>query len=157
MYCIGNYFSIFSPIPFDNSFNYNNPSYDFDMAYPSRFWNITYFFPFNALYGLGATILFSITVYAYIYFKHGLYLSGAPYNGDFFDSLYFSITTWTTLGYGDLARSPKCRLATSVEALTGYFSMAVFIVLTGLFITDGTKTVRIWFDRGKSKEDKEKC
>jgi hypothetical protein len=99
---------------------------------------------YAVFYKFGGTILFSITIFAYIYFKHGVYVSGNRTNVDFFDALYFSITTWTTLGYGDFLPVPECRLTTSIEALIGYFSMAVFIILTGMFITEGKQIVNSW-------------
>src|SRR5690554_7474421 len=37
--------------------------------------------------------------------------------GDFITSLYFSIVTWTTLGYGDLKPTDELRLLASLEAL----------------------------------------
>jgi hypothetical protein len=46
--------------------------------------------------------------------------------------LYFSIVTWTTLGYGDVRPSPKARMLAALEAVAGYVVMAVFI---GLFAT----------------------
>jgi len=99
----------------------------------------------SLFYRFGGTILFSIAAFAYIYFKHGLIASGKHQDIGFEDALYFSITTWTTLGFGDFAPTPECRLVTSVEALVGYFSMAVFIIIAGLFVTEGTKIVECWF------------
>lgn len=42
-------------------------------------------------------------------------------------SLYFSIVTWTTLGYGDFAPSPSSRPYAASEALIGYIFMAIFL------------------------------
>ena len=42
--------------------------------------------------------------------------------------LYFSIVTFTTLGYGDMAPKPDFSLLASVEAVLGASLMAVFIV-----------------------------
>ncbi|MGH8045917.1 MAG: potassium channel family protein [Chthoniobacterales bacterium] len=38
---------------------------------------------------------------------------------DFHTSLYFSIITYTTVGYGDVVLTPDWRLLSGVEALTG--------------------------------------
>jgi hypothetical protein len=50
------------------------------------------------------------------------------------DALYFSVITWTTLGYGDFIPSAECRPWAAAEALTGYAMMPLFITaLIGLF------------------------
>ena len=41
--------------------------------------------------------------------------------------LYFSIVTWTTLGYGDVRPSMDARFVAASEALLGYIWMAFFI------------------------------
>src|SRR5438045_4597085 len=46
--------------------------------------------------------------------------------------LYFSIVTWTTLGYGDVRPSLAARILAASEAVVGYVVMVVFI---GLFAT----------------------
>lgn len=46
--------------------------------------------------------------------------------------LYFSIVTWTTLGYGDVRPNPEARMLAASEAIVGYIVMAVFI---GMFAT----------------------
>lgn len=45
---------------------------------------------------------------------------------------YFSIVTWTTLGYGDVQPTKPIRLAAALEAICGYFFMAVVL---GQFIS----------------------
>ncbi|MEL7178506.1 MAG: potassium channel family protein [Pseudomonadota bacterium] len=45
------------------------------------------------------------------------------------DYLYFSYTTYTTLGYGDLLPLGWCRLVTSAQAMTGYVFMAYLAAL----------------------------
>jgi|GEM_PF-2765781 len=51
--------------------------------------------------------------------------------GVLFDSLYFSITTFTTLGYGDFQPHGYARIVTSIEALSGVFLMALLIYSLG--------------------------
>lgn len=47
----------------------------------------------------------------------------------FWEYLYFSVVTFTTLGYGDLKPDGGlARLATSIEALAGAFLIAIFVV-----------------------------
>ncbi|PHS69206.1 MAG: hypothetical protein COB23_07120 [Methylophaga sp.] len=44
------------------------------------------------------------------------------------DSIYFSVVTWTTLGYGDFRPdTDQVKLFVMVEALLGYIYMGVFI------------------------------
>ena len=45
---------------------------------------------------------------------------------------YFSIVTWTTLGYGDVRPSMDARLVAASEALLGYIWMAFFIGMFAL-------------------------
>ena len=47
---------------------------------------------------------------------------------EFTASLYFSIVTFTTLGYGDLRPPPSLRLVAGAEAMLGAGLMALFIV-----------------------------
>jgi hypothetical protein len=48
--------------------------------------------------------------------------------------LYFSIVTWTTLGYGDVRPSPDARLLAASEAVVGYIWMGAYIgMLSALF------------------------
>ncbi len=52
--------------------------------------------------------------------------------------LYFSFSTLTTLGYGDIVPvSPLARMLTSVEAITGQLYLTVLVArLVGLHITE---------------------
>ncbi len=43
------------------------------------------------------------------------------------DSLYFSVVTWTTLGYGDIRPGPDARLWAAGEVLFGYIYMGLFL------------------------------
>jgi|GEM_PF-2677735 len=77
--------------------------------------------------------LANIALFAFFY-----YFSGIKYTGegvievviyDFFPSLYFSIVTWTTLGYGDYQPIKEFQLVAAAEALMGYVYMALKIGL----------------------------
>ena len=70
--------------------------------------------------------------YAFIYdVLNGIYnriaYNIASYNPNFFEALYFSIVTFTTLGFGDFAPKPLFQLFASLEALLGAIFMALFI------------------------------
>ena len=47
----------------------------------------------------------------------------------FFDALYFSLVTFTTLGYGDYSPAGLSRFIASIEALVGSFTIALFVVV----------------------------
>jgi hypothetical protein len=70
-----------------------------------------------------------IVTFAGIYRGHGV-MSSAGQEGlmdDIPGALYFSLVTWTTLGYGDLFPMKDIRLVSALEALMGYafFGLAV--------------------------------
>jgi hypothetical protein len=46
---------------------------------------------------------------------------------NFSDCLYFSMVTWTTLGYGDFSTTKGARFFAASEALLGYIYMAALI------------------------------
>ena len=47
----------------------------------------------------------------------------------FLQSLYFSVVTFTTLGYGDIVPIGLSRLLSAIEAFTGSFTIALFVVV----------------------------
>ena len=47
----------------------------------------------------------------------------------FLSCLYFSVVTFTTLGYGDITPTVAIRTLAGVEALVGLFSIALFVVV----------------------------
>lgn len=86
---------------------------------------------FFELVALVFTALANIFLFANIYSLLGI-TSSAGLTKDSFDCLYFSIVTWTTLGYGDFSPTESARFLAATEALLGYTYMAI---LTGLFLT----------------------
>lgn len=48
---------------------------------------------------------------------------------DFFASIYFSVVTFTTLGYGDINPVGYSRLIASIEAFVGSFALALYVVV----------------------------
>ena len=66
------------------------------------------------------------------------WLSGGTLRGeestDWFDSLYFSVVTFTTLGFGDIRPDPGIWWVKAVamgEALCGAILMALFVLVLG--------------------------
>jgi hypothetical protein len=81
-----------------------------------------------------------ITFFATLYFFSGLSFSGEPlaFNANispwenvkvFFAALYFSVVTFTTLGYGDIAPIGVARALAALEAFLGSFTLALFVVV----------------------------
>lgn len=88
-------------------------------------------------------VLFSgvlVLICSLIYFHIGIQDSGrfiqfmpqasiATNLRNWLDCLYFSVVTFTTLGYGDLTPLGSSRIVAALEAFTGSFSLALFVVL----------------------------
>lgn len=79
-------------------------------------------------------ILFSIAViflYAILYYTTGAIIihAGMGAHGGFWNSLYFSIVTFTTLGFGDITPKlkPFFQMLTGTEAILGAFTMGLFV------------------------------
>ena len=63
------------------------------------------------------------------------------------DYIYFSVITWTTVGYGDITPSESSRLIAALEALSGYIFMGLFIGILGSFMMSA-------FDKYKKVDSK---
>lgn len=54
--------------------------------------------------------------------------------------LYFSIITWTTVGYGDVVPTSAARMWAAAEALISYFTISVFVgTFAALFRSANTR------------------
>lgn len=76
------------------------------------------------------SIIFGCTLIYYFFsgIYNGIACNITSYNPNFLETLYFSIVTFTTLGFGDLAPKPGFfQLFASFEALIGAIFMALFI------------------------------
>jgi len=67
-----------------------------------------------------------------IYWRYGLMHNGEQIEVSIFTALYFSVTTLTTLGFGDFSPTPRLRHITSLQAIIGFVSLGVWIGLIGL-------------------------
>lgn len=79
-------------------------------------------------------LIVTIVTFAIIYYRYGLLHDGQHIEISVVESIYFSITTWTTLGYGDFAPIPRIRHITSAEAILGYIGLGLWITLISNFI-----------------------
>lgn len=83
-----------------------------------------------------ALVAHAIEIWIFGVVYYFLYHSGrwgtfeGNYNGSLLDSVYFSATTFTTLGFGDIAPFGELRFLTGVESLTGL----VLITWTASFL-----------------------
>ena len=84
--------------------------------------------------------IITIFLFATLYFFAGLSFSGdslafssqsslADNITTYFSALYFSVVTFTTLGYGDLAPIGIARAFAALEAFVGSFTLALFVVV----------------------------
>ena len=76
-------------------------------------------------------LVIMIIAYANIYIKLKLISNGHEVNPDMLTAMYFSVVTWTTLGYGDLTPTDAARMYAALEATTGY--VAFTVLTSGLF------------------------
>lgn len=70
---------------------------------------------------------------------HDLYGYEVGTASHFSDSLYFSIVTWTTLGYGDYQPHVALRLLAAFQAVLGYLYLGVSV---GLITAIASETIR---------------
>ena len=92
---------------------------------------LNYIGPRSTFLGLlvqGASL---ILIFAAIY--HGNGLSNTP-NPLWDTALYFSVVTWTTLGYGDFTVLPPLRLIAAAQALLGYVFLGLTLGLGTVFV-----------------------
>ncbi|WP_444906151.1 potassium channel family protein [Microbulbifer sp. SSSA008] len=86
----------------------------------------------RSIYGLIAYIgmlAFTLIYFSLIYMIFGLNGDAIPagQKPSFSQALYFSIVTWTTLGYGDLTPTEDSMPWAMVEVLLGYIFMAILV------------------------------
>lgn len=84
--------------------------------------------------------LLLIGICTFVYFFLGLSANGQPLRVDlsaglysnfitFLECLYFSVVTFTTLGYGDIVPVGPARPFAALQAFTGNFTIALFVVV----------------------------
>jgi len=73
--------------------------------------------------------LYIVALYGLLYVKAGLVDGAGRVLRDLPSGLYFSLVTWTTVGYGDLTPLPQARLLAASEAVLGYLFMGLLVAL----------------------------
>ncbi len=76
-----------------------------------------------------ALVASQVLAFATLYWQYGLMVGTEEAVKDFELSVYFSLVTWTTLGYGDVQPSVSVRMPAAIEAMLGYFVMGAFLTL----------------------------
>ena len=74
-----------------------------------------------------------ISVFAAIHAGFGLHQAAQPV--PWHTALYFSIVTWTTLGYGDFTAKSELQLLAALEALAGYVFFGLIVGVTTSLIS----------------------
>jgi len=95
----------------------------------------------NAVKSIVSTLLISllfILYFALTYLGSGLQdcANNSCVSASFYESVYFSIVTATTLGYGDFSPPNSIQLVAAIQAITGY----IFLGLTIAAIISERKT-----------------
>jgi len=74
-----------------------------------------------------------IVTFALLFDSAGIVPSGETTSvDDRRDLIYFSVVTFTTLGYGDFTPQPPARLLAALEAIGGYFYLGIVIAMATL-------------------------
>lgn len=92
--------------------------------------------------------LFINVLFAFCYLAIGREALSGEYHGvlmhDFFKSFFFSIQTFTTVGYGNT--SPMCFASNAIAAIEALFGLLIFALATGLYYAKFTRpTAKIKF------------
>lgn len=80
--------------------------------------------------------LVTFVVFSVIYWRYGLIHQDELIQITVLEAAYFSVTTLTTLGYGDFAPPSRIRHITSIQAILGYVSLGLWIGLISKIISE---------------------
>ena len=88
-----------------------------------------------------------------LYTKYGIVDTSGNVIYDFWTCLYFSVVTFTTLGYGDFHPTESVRMLAAFEALIGYLSLGLLIATFIVVIRkrhekkDGRQSLKWWDEK----------
>lgn len=99
--------------------------------------------PFGTLLALAAHGVLLILVFAGVYRGAGLIHSGAIERPvEVWTAIYFSIITWTTVGYGDYAPTYAIQMIAAIQAMMGYIFFGTTVgIVTAILSRESTGTV----------------
>ena len=69
-----------------------------------------------------------VAISSFFYVFGRLSKDGFVFKPGFFEAFYFSVVTFTTVGYGDITPLGFSKLVAAIEAFTGLFIMSLFVV-----------------------------
>jgi len=72
--------------------------------------------------------LFVVFSSAFFYRLGYLFKNGSVYKPNFLDALYFSIITFTTVGYGDISPTGFSKVVVTIELLCGLLFVPLFLI-----------------------------
>ena len=98
----------------------------------SLYYSFTFFrvsFPYKKLLYFLFYMMLIIGYFALVYKAYGIIdtSNGSEIKPNWIDAFYFSIVTWTTLGYGDFKPIDDLKIWVMVEALMGYIFMGLLL------------------------------
>lgn len=79
-----------------------------------------------SIYWFTLSIIVEIVLFAEVYYEYGISNCNEA-NCSFLTYIYFSIVTWTTLGYGDFHPIKETQIFAGLEAILGYIYMGLFV------------------------------
>ncbi|MGF1632497.1 MAG: potassium channel family protein [Phycisphaerae bacterium] len=83
---------------------------------------------------VGVTLVLLLVAYASVYQSIGIAATAGPQQGqtvnDFWTCLYFSVETFTTVGFGDFRPIGLGRVIAAIEALVGYLVLGMLASTT---------------------------
>ncbi|MBN2287649.1 MAG: two pore domain potassium channel family protein [Tissierellales bacterium] len=83
----------------------------------------------RAISWFGIQVFFILLAFSEVYTKLGIIDNDGVIVKNRLTSWYFSVVTFTTLGYGDFKPTPLARLFAATEAILGYFSLGILLFL----------------------------
>ena len=103
-------------------------------------------------------LLFINLYFAVLYAEIGIVDNEGRVTKDYGDCLYFSVVTFTTLGYGDFHPTVAARKLVCVQALLGYLflGLSVGMVLFAFFNVFGTRGTFLTYEAALKVQKQEK-
>jgi hypothetical protein len=82
----------------------------------------------------------NVVGFGLIYSNLGLNAPDLNHNFQIGDFMYFSVVTWTTLGYGDFTPNADSRMYAAIEAVYGYFYSGILVTKLFYWLSESNGT-----------------